>query len=256
MELGTRKSVRVRGAKQKNEDDLIEDPYDPTYVIRRVTGLEEREFATLRYLELKVNVFEIPIHKIGEVCPCVQEFNLTGSVLESLRDLGTTWYTLRVLRVCGTGISNFEGITSFTCIKELYANNNLVAELSALLFHDTLEVIDLANNRLSEYAELSYLTTINTLLALNLSANPVTQLTDYAIFIQKELPMATAVLTALEPTATLSTEPSQPTLPLLKPVSRTKKLSDDIYSGSVINIVRNSRKQRLLGITPDHSFLI
>lgn len=78
-----------------------------------------------------------------------------------MRDLGTSWHNLTILWIIRTGLNSLDGITALGNLRELYAAFNNVKELSSLMCHDTLEILDLEGNDVSNWDEVEYLNTLD-----------------------------------------------------------------------------------------------
>jgi Leucine-rich repeat (LRR) protein len=71
------------------------------------------------------------------------------------------------------GLEEVEGISGFPSIRELYLAFNCVSSLSALMCHETLEILDLEGNQVKDFSELTYLTFSDRLFSLTLAGNPL-----------------------------------------------------------------------------------
>ncbi|CAG9333533.1 unnamed protein product [Blepharisma stoltei] len=184
-------NVRIRPITPRvietRQDDSPDD-YDIQKILSKLTNISTNSFSSIQRLELCINTDEVPLHKISEECPQLKELKLNGSCIESLRDLGTGWSELRVLWVVRTGLVEFEGISGFPKLSELYAAFNAVTDLSCLMFNDSLQVLDIEGNQISEWSQIEQLNYCDQLYSLNLESNPVTKDPEYRSKCLKLLP--------------------------------------------------------------------
>ena len=91
-----------------------------------------------------------PCDALGELMPRLEQLSLFESSLASVRDLGTSLRRLRVLRCPRCGLSELDGLAALCCLEELYASFNDVWDLSAVAFHEALQILDLEANAVDE----------------------------------------------------------------------------------------------------------
>ena len=136
-------------------------------------------FPFLDKIELELNSTETSLQVVGEHCPNITELKLKASYVQSLRDIGTSFKNLRILKALKVGLDDLEGITSFPQITELYLAFNPISVLSALIYCDTLEILDLEGCTVNKMSELHHLDTCERLASVNLEGNPVSQEANY-----------------------------------------------------------------------------
>jgi hypothetical protein len=125
---------------------------------------------------------------IGHFAPCLRELRLDGSVLESLRDLGTELAGLRVLWVARCGLQSLDGVSALPRLEELFAAFNHVSDLSALAGHESLRVLDLEGNDLEHAGQLALLSTLPCLEELNLAGCPAADARDFRRLVAARAP--------------------------------------------------------------------
>jgi hypothetical protein len=140
--------------------------------LRQYTGndkLDETEF-----LELQVDAVSGSqrVECLGHLLPNLLQLRMNQSSIRSLRDLGTGLSRLRVLWLCRSSLQDLGGITSMPVLEELYVSFNDVRELSPLLTHEALHVLDLEGNLIEDFNEVKALKAVPTLREINLSLNP------------------------------------------------------------------------------------
>ncbi|XP_010116704.1 PREDICTED: leucine-rich repeat-containing protein 56, partial [Chlamydotis macqueenii] len=72
-------------------------------------------------------------------------------------DLGTTLSHLHVLWMARCGLSDLDGISSCSSLKELYIAYNNISDLSQLTWLDHLKVLDLEGNNIEDINQMQYL---------------------------------------------------------------------------------------------------
>lgn len=124
-------------------------------------------------LKLKVDTNETSIGNIGSMVPNLKRLNLNNSYITSVRDLGTSFSNLTMAWLCRCSLSELDGISSLTSLKELYLAFNEISDLSPLSMLDTLEVVDLESNNVDDIMQVEFLSLCNNLTNLTMKGNPV-----------------------------------------------------------------------------------
>lgn len=158
----------------------VEAPEDPDLeAVKELTGLSAGLLLNLKKAELKVDCRSSYLHLMGQYCPQLVELKLSNSYVTSLRDLGTTFYRLEVLWIVRTQLRELDGLSGLPSLKELYAAFNSVENLSGVLLNNTLEILDLEGNEVSDWEELSYLSSCDSVSSLTLEGNPISRQPQY-----------------------------------------------------------------------------
>ena len=151
-------------------------------LVRKLAGLpqvgpsgDEREgLDEVRELTIAVDTRDNePVDELGYLLPQLQQLQLMDSSLESIRDLGTSLKNLTVLRAARCGLRELDGIGALVAVEELYLAFNDIWDLTAIAFHDNLQVLDLESNCIDETLQVSQLGTCEALWSLTLTGNPV-----------------------------------------------------------------------------------
>ena len=127
----------------------------------------------VRTLDLNVDCTDESLQALGELMPNLERLKLSGSTIPSCRDLGTRLTTLKVIWLSRCRLTSLDGIGALKSLKELYAAFNDIDDLTALAFHDAIEVIDLDGNLISDLRQVEQLGTCAALHTLSLESNPV-----------------------------------------------------------------------------------
>ncbi|KAJ9505838.1 hypothetical protein QJQ45_026021 [Haematococcus lacustris] len=154
--------------------------------LRELAGVDRLEEATS--LQAVIDTSVSTVSHLGSKLPSLLELNLNGSVLQSIRDLGTGFTQLHVLWVSRCGLTGLEGIGALPSLRELYASFNDISDLQPLDGSLQLEVLDLEGNCVAELDMCLYLSGCTMLQSLVLTGNPVTSLPDYRQAVRTALP--------------------------------------------------------------------
>ena len=166
-----------RSVERKSDD--FSDIHDPIEILQILTGFSPLKLNSLIKLELQIDAETVAVHNFGRICPNVTELKLSGSAIESLRDLGTDWNNLEVLWLVRTGLTEIDGLSAFSKLKELYCAFNSIKNLSALMFHENIQVLDIEGNKLEDWDEVEYLRDCSSLWSVNFEGNPIVKSLDY-----------------------------------------------------------------------------
>ncbi|XP_053924231.1 leucine-rich repeat-containing protein 56 isoform X2 [Cuculus canorus] len=143
-------------------------------------ALEEKKVLTgaddlqqVKALEMRVDTRENSLGNFGAYVPNLRELKLNNSLLVSVRDLGTTLSHLHVLWMTRCGLSDLDGISSCSSLRELYIAYNNISDLSQLTWLDHLEVLDLEGNNIEDINQMQYLKLCCKLSHLTVEGNPI-----------------------------------------------------------------------------------
>jgi Leucine-rich repeat (LRR) protein len=141
--------------------------------LKHHSGAED--LSQVEHLDLQVDATSGGQHVelIGQLMPSLQELRLNESSIPSVRDLGTGLANLRILFLCRSSLQDLGGISALSSLEELYVSFNDIKEIYHLVTHESLQVLDLEGNLVSDFGEVQSLQALGTLRDLNLSANPV-----------------------------------------------------------------------------------
>ena len=165
---------------EDNDSFLMQEPLDELdlqeITEEKVAQLAETDtefLPSLSSFKVRVNLNMNSLQRLGEILPNLKELKLNDSIINSLRDLGTTLTNLEVLWVSRCQLTDLSGVNYFFQLKELYASFNNLKEISSLMFHNSLQVIDLEGNEITDIGNIEYLQSVPNLFSVNLIGNPV-----------------------------------------------------------------------------------
>ncbi|XP_075282568.1 leucine-rich repeat-containing protein 56 isoform X2 [Opisthocomus hoazin] len=139
----------------KDDGELLMDEYLSPRKLKVLTGVDD--LRQVKALEMRVDTREISLGNFGAYLPNLRELKLNNSLLVSVRDLGTTLSHLHVLWMARCGLSDLDGISSCSSLKELYIAYNSISDLSQLTWLVHLEVLDLEGNNIEDINQMQYL---------------------------------------------------------------------------------------------------
>ncbi|XP_066853323.1 leucine-rich repeat-containing protein 56 isoform X2 [Anser cygnoides] len=139
----------------KDGGELLMDEYLSPRKLKALTGVDDLQ--QVKALEMRVDTRENSLGNFGAYLPNLRELKLNNSLLVTVRDLGTTLSHLHVLWMARCGLSDLDGISSCSSLKELYIAYNNISDLSQLSLLDHLEVLDLEGNNIEDINQMQYL---------------------------------------------------------------------------------------------------
>ena len=155
------------------------------YLIRLTNGAD---LECLKHLTLLVNTSRDSLLELGDVVPNLESLVLDGSIIESVRDLGTNLTRLLSLSMNNCGLTDLDGIGVLSGLKQLSVCDNEISECSTLTMHDSIEDLVLSGNRIMDFDVSSALSSCARLRSLHLSRNPIEKAPKYRIVIGSLLP--------------------------------------------------------------------
>ena len=165
--------------KNKYEEDILEgkiniidkiiQKYMPTSNDNKVIQIHPG----LTSLKLKIDNNFNMLNDIGYRLPNLLSLDLSGSEIESIMDIGTSFNKLEKLNVSNCGLSDLNGIICFNNLKELIATNNKITDLIYVEMCEELRVIDLSNNLIEDENNLLFLNSCPKLQKVILTGNKI-----------------------------------------------------------------------------------
>ena len=167
--------------KNKYEEDILEgkiniidkiiQKYLPSSNDNKVIQIHQG----LTSLSLKIDKDFNMLNDIGYRLPNLISLDLSGSEIESIMDIGTSFKKLEKLNVSNCGLSDLNGIICFNNLKELNASNNKITDLIYVEMCEELKVIDLSNNLIEDENNLLFLNSCPNLQKVILTGNKIKQ---------------------------------------------------------------------------------
>lgn len=86
------------------------------------------DIRAIEQIKLRIISSAISLHRLPYFMPHLRILNLEGSMLFSLRDLGTDLSSLIYLNISRCGLKSLDGTNGLSNLTELVADNNLVED--------------------------------------------------------------------------------------------------------------------------------
>ena len=173
------KNDKITSDKNKYEEDILEgkvniidkiiQKYMPTSKDNKVIQIHPG----LTSLTLKIDNNFNMLNDIGYRLPNLLSLDLSGSEIESIMDIGTSFNKLEKLNVSNCGLSDLNGIICFNNLKELIASNNKITDLIYIEMCEELKIIDLSNNLIDDENNLLFLNSCPKLQKVILTGNKI-----------------------------------------------------------------------------------
>ncbi|XP_055856164.1 uncharacterized protein LOC129919330 [Episyrphus balteatus] len=155
-------------------------------LLRRVTG--RHDIQNVDSVKLRVISYMVSLCRLSLFMPRLVHLDLSGSVLNSLRDLGCGLIHLTHLNVSNCGLSSVDGTSCIPTIEVLIADGNMIQLVGPLSTLVMLKKLSLKNNRISDLGMLTFLGMCTNLIDVELQGNPVTNYILYRRTLQRNLP--------------------------------------------------------------------
>ncbi|XP_017080346.1 leucine-rich repeat-containing protein 9 [Drosophila eugracilis] len=155
-------------------------------LLRRVT--QRTDLEAVESVRLRVISYTISLSRLSLFLPRLQNLDLSGSVLSSLRDLGYGLLHLTRLDISNCGLNSFDGTSGLPAIRVLIADGNMIQRVDPLAELVHLRVLKARNNRISELGLLSFLGMCPQLQEVELQGNPVCRLPLYRSLLARSVP--------------------------------------------------------------------
>ena len=164
------------------ELDLTEDS------LTRLAG--RTTLASLRELQIAVDSTLYSAAIIGDLLHNLKSLDVSGSQLPGgLRDLGTSLGRLVSLTVNNCGLTDLDAIVSyFGALEVLSAADNRLDDLSSLMYHEALRVLDLSGNAVADDDTVATLGSCAFLRELRLVGNPIASRGRFRALVSQAIP--------------------------------------------------------------------
>ncbi|EDV96617.1 leucine-rich repeat-containing protein 56 [Drosophila grimshawi] len=154
-------------------------------LLRRVT--QRTDLEQVETVRLRVISYSVSLSRLSLFLPRLQQLDLSGSVLSSLRDLGYGLMQLTHLNISNCGLNSFDGTSGLPAIRVLIADGNMIQRVGPLTELSQLQVLQARNNRISELGLLSFLGLCPQLVQVELDGNPVCRLPLYRDMLRRSV---------------------------------------------------------------------
>ncbi|KAL4466826.1 hypothetical protein ABPG74_010423 [Tetrahymena malaccensis] len=157
-------------------------------LIEKITGVKQEDFDKIRRIAIRHDCEQDSLQILGEMCPNITELNINDSIANTLRDIGTSMRSLKILMISRVRLQDLSGLNAFPLLQELYASYNQIKNLNDLYFNENIEVLDLEGNEIADNDQIEVIETMSKVKILNLTQNPISKKEDYRQLIRQKLP--------------------------------------------------------------------
>ncbi|KAL4510005.1 hypothetical protein ABPG72_010198 [Tetrahymena utriculariae] len=157
-------------------------------LIEKITGVKQEDFDKIRRVAIRHDCEQDSLQILGEMCPNISELNINDSIANTLRDIGTSMRSLKILMISRVRLQDLSGLNAFPLLQELYASYNQIKNLNDLYFNENIEVLDLEGNEIADNDQIEVIETMSKVKILNLIQNPISKKDDYRQLIRQKLP--------------------------------------------------------------------
>ncbi|KAK7874509.1 hypothetical protein R5R35_001593 [Gryllus longicercus] len=171
---------------QPDGPDYLPVDHNLPQLLRQVTGTDD--LAAVQSVRVRVVARETSLQRLCLYMPHLRELYLDGSRLGSLRDLGCGLSSLEVLSVGNCGLDSLDGTFGLMTLKELYAVDNTIDDVSMCTSLPNIRVIDLKRNIVQDIGYIGFLSICTDLRKLSLAGCPVSRLPGYRNALIEMLP--------------------------------------------------------------------
>lgn len=163
-------------------------PAEPSLeeLLKQVSGTSALQ--TVTDIQLRVISYMLSLQRIPMFCPNLRALNLDGSVVLSLRDLGTDLRNLVYLNVSRCGLKNLDGTNGFSGLQELIADGNEITDAGPCTNLPKIQRISLKGNEIDSVGAVSFLALCDTLTSLELGDNAVARVSNYRASVKENIP--------------------------------------------------------------------
>ena len=149
---------------------------------------DTKDLSTVQSMTTQVDLLRHSPGALGDRLPALTELRLNGSIIHSLRDLGTTLRSLRVLWVSRCGLEDVGGSLALPALEDLFMSYNNVSDLSQLSSLRNLRTLDAEGNAVTSRESVSFLQLCPNLQSVTLHANPIASQPRYRMDVIESIP--------------------------------------------------------------------
>ena len=175
----------LRRTHDGNMRSLSDSIIGPEHLIKVTNGAD---LDMLVHLSIVVDTRWQSLLEIGSLLPCLQSLILDGSIITSIRDLGTVLVNLQSLSLNECDLSDIDGISALSGLKQLSLRDNNIADCDPLAMHPNIEELILCGNQVRNFSVTNALASCDRLKRLYLSRNPIESAPHYRLVIPHFLP--------------------------------------------------------------------
>jgi len=141
----------------EKEEDISSENALYLRLLSEYLGEDIEKVRNASRVEFIADTTNMSLQPFGEALESLTELKLNGSVINSIKDVGTSFKKLKVLWISRVGLKELSGLAMFPSLEELYASYNFVSDISDIEYLENLHTLDLEANNIAEIMQLTYL---------------------------------------------------------------------------------------------------
>lgn len=131
------------------------------------------DLSNVHALQALTDTTDCSLSSLAEIFPHLEKLKLDNSNIPDIRDIGCMFSNLKVLSLGNCHISSLDGIITLSSkIEELYLPYNEIEDVSDLVGIQSLKILNLQNNNISDILNIEFLSYCPNLTSLFLDGNP------------------------------------------------------------------------------------
>jgi hypothetical protein len=132
-----------------------------------------KDLSSVKSLQAIADTSEGSLSYLSDLLPNLEKLRLNGSNISSIRDIGCSLKSLRLLSLANCHLPSLNGVATISKnLEELYVAFNDIDDVSFLIGMDKLKVLDLEGSQITDLGNLRFLTCCTDLRSLTLVGNP------------------------------------------------------------------------------------
>ncbi|XP_044729339.1 uncharacterized protein LOC123292692 [Chrysoperla carnea] len=149
---------------------------------------ETNDLDSVKEIEFKIQDEDISLQKLSTFLPNLNKINLYGSVIKTIRALGSELDNLKILNIGKCNLVSLDGLMGLPNLEELYAESNFIEDVGPCAFTSRIKTLNLNNNKVSDIQCVGFLSLCLELRHIYLEGCPVSKTSDYRRVMKYLLP--------------------------------------------------------------------
>ncbi len=143
------------------------------YVLAKYLKISITEIQNLKKLTIRINGSYGLLNQFGQRLINLQFLKLNDSFIQSIDDLGSNFKNLKILQINNCKLKDLSGIICFQQLEIFEAKNNEISDLIELEMTTSIVKLNLENNLIESEQNIYFLSSMDNLVYINLSGNPI-----------------------------------------------------------------------------------
>ena len=157
----------------ENEKFLNGDINVIDYVLAKYLRININDLKHLRKLSIKINGSYGLLNQFGQRLVELKCLKLNDSFIPEINDLGSNFKNIIILQMNNCRLKELSGIVCFEFLEVFEAKNNEISDLIELEMCTSIKKLNLSNNLIEKEENIYFLSSLDNLVYVNLSGNPI-----------------------------------------------------------------------------------